>query len=438
MLRSLQAFILVTLATSTGLLAGATVTDKAFGKGLSQNADFSLLTSVMTTIRDSWAGDTESSTLVYGAASGMVASLDKHSAFFDPEAYKKVREDTDGLYYGIGIEVRLANTGAKVTRVMPASPAESAGLQLEDIITEANGTPLQGISLDEITSLIRGPRGTSVTLTVRRKSEHLKIEVVRDQVRVPAVTAALFEPGIGYARIDEFQRRTATELRSSILMLEDEGNTPLHGLVLDLRGNPGGLVEEAIAVTDMFLMEGTILEVRGKDESLSERHEASKSNSDLDFPLVIMVNGTSASASEIVAGSLQAHGRAILIGSTTYGKGSVQKLYEFPDGSALKLTTARYYLPDGRAIEQNQGLLPDHVIKLPTRLPQSWLKLREAINGLTLDPTDRDSVISKLDTVEKRHIKARSVPIVDEDDISDRLNDDAQLKFAFEKVNGLP
>jgi len=431
----MQAFILVTLATSTGLLAGATVTDQAYGQGQSTYSHLSLVATVMRTIEEGWVGESEETLLIQGAASGMVGVLDPHSSFLNPQDYQKIREETDGIYFGIGIEVRPAQEGALVSGVVPSSPAELADIQVKDLIIMSDGLSLAGMSLDEIKVLIRGPRGTAISLILLRNGQELEKVVVRDRVVVPAVSAELFEPGLGYARIDEFQRRTGTDLKAAIATLEDQGNLPLRGLVLDLRSNPGGLVDEAIQVADLFLSEGHILEVRGKDPSTSETHLATASDEDLDIALVILVNGSSASASEIVAGSLQAHGRALLLGSNTFGKGSVQKLYELPDGSALKLTTARYFLPDGRSIEQDKGLQPDHIVESPSKLPMSWSRLREQFLQLDLDSDTLETLDSQLESIEKAHIRATPFRIRTGVDMAERLSEDAQLRTALRLID---
>jgi carboxyl-terminal processing protease len=427
----MQAFILVTLATSTGLLAGATVTDHAYSQGQKTFSELALLSTLMSTIDEEWVGESETTDLVHGAAAGMVDALDRHSTFLNPEDYQKVREETDGMYFGIGIEIRLADEGARVTRVMPSSPAELADIRLQDIILSAEGQSLKGMPLNEITTLIRGSRGVPITLMLDRAGETLEKVVVRDRVLIPAVTASLFEPGLGYARIDEFQRRTGSDLKKAMVDMETQGQTALRGLVLDLRSNPGGLVDEAIAVADLFVSEGPILEVRGKDPNTAKRHLSTRSDDDRHMPLVILVDGSSASASEIVAGSLQALDRATLVGSTTYGKGSVQKLYELPDGSALKLTTARYYLPDGRAIEQDKGLEPDHIINTPSRLPPSWSQLRQQVESLDLDPATIDELKLGLDRVEDRQIKTYPIRIQAGGEMKERLVEDEQLRQAL-------
>ena len=438
LLRSLQAFFLVSLASSTGLYAGTTLTRKAYLEGHQQYDDLSLLTSLMSTIDEHWVGDTEHQKLMHGAALGMTETLDPHSLFLDPDSYQKIRESTDGVYYGIGVEYRVVASGAWVTRIMPNSPAEKSDIRERDIITTVESSSLSGLNSTQINDLIRGPKGQGITLQIQRESELLTKKVVRDQVVIPAVQWELIEPGFGYAQIEEFQRRCAADLWDAVQDLEEQSRAPLRGMILDLRNNPGGLLEEAVAVSDLFLRNGLIVEVRGTTEQSNTLHTATLSDKELDFEVIVLVNGESASAAEIVAGSLQIHDRAQLVGTTTFGKGSVQKLFEFQDGSALKLTTARYFLPDGRSIEEDHGLTPDHIVATPTRIPPIWGTFRTQLESSEMNAEQRNQLLDLLNEVQSSSARAKPYPTQTSAPFAERLKEDQQLQTAVHLLRSKP
>ena len=303
-----------------------------------------------------------SAELIYDAIQGMTGSLDTPTVYMSPEEYQRFRDDTIGRYYGVGILTVLGDASITIEKVFDDSPARRAGLLAGDRIVAIDEEWVTSENVGEIVNAIKGPRGSMVALRVQRddSEEYLDFQVARDRIRTPSVETERLGDGIAWVRILQFQENTGRELRRALAGL-DRRNEPLLGLVLDLRNNPGGFLDEAVEVADVFLGGGTILTTRGR--RVEERtHVARAPGTRADLPLVVLQNKGSASAAEIVSGALQDHERAEILGTTSYGKGSVQTTYEFADGSALKLTIARLYTPDDRTI-QGTGVEPDVAVE---------------------------------------------------------------------------
>ena len=295
--------------------------------------------------------------LIYDAIGGLTQGLDDHSIFLDPDRYKSIREQTSGEYYGVGVSIDSSGSTIFVLEPVEGSPAEEAGIASGDEIIAVDGVRLDAVGKDTLLDKIKGRRGTIVVLTLLRDGAEIDIPVRRDQVRTKSVTGRLLGPGVAWVKLERFQRRTADELKRSLAELRESNGGPLTGLVLDLRDNPGGYLNQAVAVADVWLNEGLIVTTLGRERA-EPPGRARGPGTDKDTQIAVLVNGGSASAAEIVAGALQDQERATLIGYTTYGKGSVQQFFDLPDGSALKLTTARYYTPSGRSIH-GSGIEPD-------------------------------------------------------------------------------
>ncbi len=310
--------------------------------------------------------------LVYGAMRGLLASLDPHSQFLDPEMYSDMKDDTAGQFGGLGIVISLKDGVLTIVAPMEDTPGFRAGLLSGDKIIEINGQSTEGLALPEAVKQLRGEPGTKVRIKILRpKNQEIKeMELVREEINVPSVKdAKILEDGIGYIRIVQFNDPTAHDLQAALDRLEGLG---LKGLILDLRNNPGGLLTSAIDVSQKFLRRGDmIVYTQGRNERQKQTYRAKGRQHHLAFPMVILVNGGSASASEIVAGALQDHQRAILVGEKTFGKGSVQSVLPLDDGSAIRLTTAKYYTPSRRVIHE-KGIEPDIVVPMP---PEDWRKL---------------------------------------------------------------
>lgn len=300
--------------------------------------------------------------IVYSAIRGMVESLDPHSSFLDPDMYKEMQSETKGEFGGIGIEITIKDGFPTVITAIEDTPASKAGLKPGDHIIKIDGKSTKNMGLTQVVRMIRGEKGKPVTLTIMREgfTSPKDFTIVRDIIKVKSVKSRMLEEGYGYIRITQFQERTSEDLRKAIEELK-RNSLNLKGIVLDLRNNPGGLLEQAVSVADEFLSEGLIVSIEGRKKEGRTSFFAQKEDV-YSGPLVVLVNEGSASASEIVAGALKDNRRAIVVGTKTFGKGSVQTIFPLGDGSALKLTTAKYYTPKGKSIQQ-EGIVPDITVE---------------------------------------------------------------------------
>ena len=315
------------------------------------------------------------------AIEGMLSGLDPHSSYLDEEDYRDLRVGTSGEFGGLGIEVGMENGFVKVISPIDDTPAQRAGVQAGDLIIRLDDKPVKGMTLDEAVKLMRGKPGTPIKLTIVRDGvdKPLEIEVVRDVIKTVSVKYRMLEPGFGYVRLSQFQARTPEDMLSGVGALKRKAGGALKGLVLDLRNNPGGVLNAAVAISDAFLTGGTIVYTEGRIKDSELKFKAAPDDVLEGAPIVVLVNGGSASASEIVAGALQDHKRAVIIGQQTFGKGSVQTIVPVNERTAVKLTTARYFTPNGRSI-QAEGIVPD--IELDnvrlTRGEESSTQLKES------------------------------------------------------------
>jgi carboxyl-terminal processing protease len=314
-------------------------------------------TDVIEIIEKSYVDEVDTKDLIQKAIQGMVSSLDPHSALLPPEAFEDLKIDTRGEFTGIGISISLKDGFITVVAPIEGTPAWKAGIQAGDRIVEVDGKATR--DLREAVKMMRGPLGTPVKVTVLREGEPdpTDFNLVRDVIPIESVRSLSLRPGYGYVWITHFRDQTADDLRKALAEL-DRPEAPLRGLILDLRDNPGGLLPQAIEVSDLFLEKGTILSIKGRLKRHTKIFDAKPDASPPRYPIVVLINGGSASASEIVAGALQDHHRALILGTTTFGKGSVQTVENLRDGYGLKLTIARYYTPSGRSI-QAKGIEPD-------------------------------------------------------------------------------
>lgn len=311
-------------------------------------------------IKRSYVEPVDDKTLIDGSIRGMLTSLDPHSAYLDPEAYKELRIGTSGKFGGLGIEVGMENGFIRVVSPIDDTPAQRAGIKAGDLIIRINDSPVKDLSLSDAVQKMRGKPGTDIVLAVIRKGETkpLKFTITRAIIKVKSVKSRILEDSYGYVRISQFQVETGSNMQNAIEKLKKKSGGKLKGLILDLRNNPGGVLSAAIEVSDSFLNKGLIVYTEGRDPESKQQFRATSGDTLGNAPMVVLVNGGSASASEIVAGALQDHHRAIVVGSRTFGKGSVQTIVPLTENTALKLTTARYYTPSGRSI-QAEGIAPD-------------------------------------------------------------------------------
>jgi carboxyl-terminal processing protease len=311
-------------------------------------------------IKANYVEPVDDQVLLENAIRGMVSGLDPHSNYLDKDDYKDLQVGTKGEFGGLGIEVGMEDGFVKVISPIDDTPAQRAGVRSGDLIVRLDDTPVKGLTLNDAVKLMRGKPGTGIELTIIRKGEEkpLKITVVRDIIKVASVKGRLLDKQYGYLRISQFQSHTTSDMLKMLKKLEKEAGGPLMGMVLDLRNNPGGVLNAAVSVSDAFLESGLIVYTQGREKDSQLRFEAAPDDVLNGAPLVVLVNEGSASASEIVAGALQDQERAIIMGTRTFGKGSVQTIIPISDTSAVKLTTARYYTPSGRSI-QAEGIKPD-------------------------------------------------------------------------------
>ena len=323
-----------------------------------------IFTEVFGKVKSDYVESVGDQKLLEDAIHGMLAGLDPHSAYLSPESFKEMRIGTEGKFGGLGIEVTMENGFVKVVAPIDDTPAQRAGLKTGDLITRLDGTPVKGMNLNDAVKKMRGKPDTDITLTVIREGEAKPLEFVitRAVIRITSVKGELLEPGYAYVRVSQFQANTADALRRKLSDLKKRADGDLKGLILDLRNNPGGVLNGAVSVSDMFITDGVIVSTKGRLEESQVKYTATPNDYLKDAPMVVLVNGGSASASEIVAGALQDHGRAVIMGTKTFGKGSVQTILPINNGAALKITTARYYTPKNRSI-QASGIAPDVVVE---------------------------------------------------------------------------
>ncbi|MDT8386960.1 MAG: S41 family peptidase [Thiogranum sp.] len=360
------------LLVLAGLLTGLSI---SIGQGVFAERDASpqmglpveelrTFTDVFGRIKNDYVEEVKDGDMLVNAIRGMLTGLDPHSAYLDQEQFKELQVGTSGEFGGLGIEVGIEDGFVKVIAPIDDTPAQRAGVLAGDLIIRLDDTPVKGLSLEEAVKIMRGKPGSTLRITVVREGadQPLKIDIKRAIIKVRSVKSRMLEDGFGYLRISQFQSKTAENMVDGIEELKKEAGGSLKGLVLDLRNNPGGVLNGAVAVSDAFLKKGLIVYTDGRVGDSKLRFNATPDDILTDAPLVVLVNQGSASASEIVAGALQDHGRGIIVGSQTFGKGSVQTILPLSNGSAVKLTTARYYTPSGRSI-QAEGIVPDIILE---------------------------------------------------------------------------
>jgi len=318
---------------------------------------------IMDAVRSSYVEEVSDEKLIDGALAGMLSSLDPHSSYLNREEYKQMREETSGEFGGLGIEISAAQGGIRIISPIEDTPAFRAGVKAGDLIIKIDGELTKDMTLPEAVKKMRGKPGSAITLTIFRESEAkpLAIRIIRDVIHVKSVKSDLLAPGYAYLRITQFQERTGADLEKQFEDVKRRSGGKLEGIVLDLRNNPGGLLDQAVDVCDLFLDSGGIVSTKSR-VGKNMQFEAKKGDIARGLPMVVLINNGSASASEIVSGALQDNHRAVLLGTKSFGKGSVQRIVELPDGTAFKLTTSLYYTPSGRSI-QATGIDPDIIVE---------------------------------------------------------------------------
>jgi carboxyl-terminal processing protease len=362
----LKIIFLIVLVFLLGVTIGLGRSDKSPTPSNNVYEDLKVFTEVIGLLQKEYVEETKSRDLIYGAIKGMLETLDPHSGFYSPEMYKEMQEETKGRFEGLGIEITLKEGILTVVAPIEGTPASKAGIQAGDLIIKIDGDPTKNLTLMESVKRLRGPKGTKVTITIMREgfAKPKDVPLTRDVIPIRSVRYEVMENQYGYIRLSHFQEKTDSEFGKAIKAVETESKGPLKGLILDLRNNPGGLLDQAVKVADRFVDSGVIVSIDGRREEQKMKFYAHAQGTMSRYPLVVLINNGSASGAEIVAGAVQDHGRGLLLGTQTFGKGSVQTIFPLKDGSGLRLTTAKYYTPNGRSIH-NKGITPDIVLEPP-------------------------------------------------------------------------
>lgn len=387
---------------------------------------------VLDLVERNYVRDVTRKDLLSGAIKGMLQGLDPHSTFMSPQEYKEMQETTSGEFSGIGIEISQENGQVIVVSPIEDTPAFRAGLQPGDIILSINGQPAQELTLQEVVSRIRGPKGTEVELSILHSDSKspLTVRIVRDSIPLISVKSRELEDGYYWVRLTRFSERTSQELQEALKIAQQKN---LKGIVLDLRNNPGGLVDQSVAVADTFLRDGVIVSIRGRDNTPMREYKAKSKKNAVDVPVVVLVNAGSASAAEIVAGALRDQKRALLLGERTFGKGSVQNIIPLPDGGGLKLTVALYYTPAGVSI-QAQGIVPD------MEVPFEPARTEEKKPGRQMREKDLSRHIESLPAQDTETPASPTSPTKPRDvkDVKEHLEKDNQLRIGLQILKTLP
>ena len=380
---------------------------------------------VFDRVRSSYVEEVTDQELIEKAIDGMLSGLDPHSGFMNEEVFQEMQMDTEGKFGGLGIEITMEEGFVKVIAPIEDTPAYEAGVLAGDYIIQIDETPVFGLTLNEAVELMRGKKGEPIVITISRaNTEPFEIEIIRDYIKIRSVKSEVLN-NIGYLRITSFNEQTESGLLDAIKKIEKENQ--IKGYVLDVRSNPGGLLTQAVKVTDIFLERGEIVSTRGRDKKDIRRYRAKKSDRTNGKPLVVIIDGGSASASEIVAGALQDHKRAIIIGTQSFGKGSVQTIIPFQVSNSdnltgIRLTTARYYTPSGESI-QGKGIVPDIIIEQGEFESFNYKRFSESDLKDSLDKNDEEDVEENEDNQLSEFEK--------------RLEIDYQLRRAFDLVQGV-
>jgi len=425
-------FLLLVVGIALGVFLSAHWVPNVAAVGRQDYESLEAFSNILSIVRKNYVEEVNTKNLVSGAINGMLHSLDPHSAYLTPDLYKELQSDTQGRFGGLGIEITVKGGILTVVSPIEDTPAFKAGIKPGDQIFKIEEEFTKDMSLVDAVKKMRGLKGTKINLTIRREGtpDLMDFTLMRDIIRVQSVRSRSLEPGYAYVRLAQFQERSDRDLQRALEKLAAE-KSGIKGLVLDLRNNPGGLLTQAVRISDLFLESGMIVYTEGRIEAQRQKYFAQKDGTWLEFPIVVLVNGGSASASEIVAGALQDHKRAVVLGTKTFGKGSVQTILPLDDSSALRLTTARYFTPQGRSI-QATGIVPDIVLdnapddskSEPAKRPN----LREEnLPGHLMNPQQSPNSAPEQSDREREKQIPSSGPTGDE-----TIDKDAQLKRALD------
>ncbi len=422
-------FVGISVSLTSSVLAEKKA-EESTGLPLNELRNFS---DIFARIKTDYVEDVDDKTLLENAIRGMLTGLDPHSTYLSPDEYKELKIGTTGKFGGLGIQVGMEDGFVKVISPIDDTPAFRAGLEAGDLIIRLNDKSVKGMTLNDAVKIMRGDPGTDIKLTVIREGadKPLPFTVTRDIISVQSVKSRILEPDYGYIRISNFQSKTARDLVNEVSKLKKDNKNELKGLVLDLRNNPGGVLSAAADVSDAFIDNGKLVYTKGRINNSEFEFNAKPGDIMNGLPLVVLINGGSASASEIVAGALQDHHRAVVMGSKSFGKGSVQTIQELRSGGAVKITTARYFTPSGRSI-QGEGITPDIILEryeIKDTKDDASLRIKESdLNHSISNPTKSQEAIKKAEEEgekeEKEHPKLKA-------------SDDFQLYEALLLLKGL-
>lgn len=432
------------LAGLGGILGGVVIATQVTGPLLAQDRaqtpdvydQLDLFGNVFERIRGQYVEDVETSELIAAAINGMLTSLDPHSSYLPPQDFDDMRTQTRGSFGGLGIEVTQEEGFIKVVTPMDDTPADMAGVEPGDLITHVDGDPLLGLSLSEAVELMRGPVGSEIIVTIVREGEEepFDLSIIRDTIQLQAVRVRT-EGDTAIVRLSTFNEQTFPNLRDGLEEAIDElgGLDEMRGVVLDLRNNPGGLLTQAVSVSDAFLEQGEIVSTRGREEGEGDRFNAEAGDLIDGKPIVVLINGGSASASEIVAGALQDHRRAIVVGTRSFGKGSVQTVMPLRGDGAIRLTTSRYYTPSGRSI-QALGVSPDIVVEQPRRAP---IEEAEDTPGRIRSEANLRGRLENPDNMSEEEQRQMEEERERAEEVARLREEDYQLAYALDILRGL-
>jgi carboxyl-terminal processing protease len=387
-----------------------------------------MFTDVLAIVKKNYVEEVDTKKLIYGAINGMLASLDPHSSFMPPDMYKEMKIDTKGSFGGLGIEITIKDGFLTVISPIEDTPAFRAGIKAGDQIIKIENKFTKDMSIMDAVKRMRGPKGTKVTITIMREGfdKPRDFTLTRDIIQIKSVKFKTLEPGYGYIRLTQFQEKTDDDLSKALSSLKQENNGKLKGLIVDLRNNPGGLLDQAVKVCDHFIDNGLIVYTEGRDPESKMKFTASKGDKEPHYPIVVLINGGSASASEIVAGALQDHNRALIMGTQSFGKGSVQTIIPLSEDSGLRLTTALYYTPKGRSI-QAKGITPDIAVE-PMELAAN--EKEEPMHIREKDLKNHFEIGNKESGTEKKQLKQPTITI------DKQMQGDYQILRALDLLRG--
>ena len=432
------------VASLTGLVAGALLATQVAGPLVAQERQRSetvyqqldLFGDVLERIRAQYVNDVDTGALIRAAINGMLSSLDPHSSYLTPDEFDDMRVQTRGVFGGLGIEITQQDGLVRVITPIDDTPAYRAGVQPGDLITHANGEALMGLTLNQVLDMLRGPVGSEIIITVVREgvAEPFDLSLIRDQIRMQPVRVRT-EGGVVVMRVTTFNEQTYENLRSGLATAVAElgGIDRVQGVVLDLRNNPGGLLMQAVRVADAFLERGEIVSTRGRSEGQGERYNAEPGDLIEGRPMVVLINGGSASASEIVAGALQDHRRAVVVGTRSFGKGSVQSLIPLRGDGAMRLTTSLYYTPSGRSI-QALGIAPDIIVQQQPRRTEDEAPQTQAQRAGRTESSLRGAIGQQISDEERRMMEEEERTA---EEVARVRAEDYQLAYALDILRGL-